>query len=144
MRTLVAILALSPALLHAQAKAPAQPVSTPVLLVASSPHTSAPDAPAHTRPISTGVTPARLIHSVPVVAETDAELHRFPGPRTVVIQMTVDAAGKPADLHLVRASDPITGRDVLNAVSLFRYSPATVSGVATPQAVNLEVDLTND
>lgn len=147
MRTLVAILALSPALLHAQAKTPAQPVSTPTLQASLAP-SSGPLADnsvksAASGRISTGVVPARLIHSVDL-QESSTIGHRIPtSDRMVVLQMTVDASGKPEDLKLVRSSDPYTNRAVMDAVSRFRYQPATISGVAVASPVNLEVTIRN-
>ncbi len=144
MRTLVAILALSPALLHAQAKVPAQPVSTPILLAASSPLTSPSAVPAPTLSVSTGITPAHLIHSVQVQDRSNVAMLPLPAQRKVVVGMTVDASGKPEDLHLLRACDPITGRDVVDAVHQFRFQPATLNGVPTSQQVTLEVVVAND
>ena len=141
MRTLVAILALSTGLLHAQGNSPAQPVSTPVLLAAaSSPLTDSSAHPAHTNRISTGVVPARLVHTV-TLEESNTYVRHSLMPRTVALHIIVDATGKPQNLQLVRPSDPMTTREVLNAVAQFRYQPATVNGVPTAQPVNLEVSI---
>ena len=132
MRTLVAILALSPALLHAQAKLPAQPVSTPLLdaslVPPTSPLTAASPAVSNSR-VTTGVIPARLIHAVNLEESTDVG-HLFPlADRTVTLNMIVDASGKPCSMHIVGSADPFTDRRVLEAVEQFRYQPATVSGM---------------
>ncbi len=142
MRTLVAILALSPALLHAQAKLPAQPVSTPVLHASLTPPTSPLTAasPTALNPrVTTGVTPPRLIHFVNVEESTNIG-HLFPfADRTVTLNLIVDATGTPGSIQIVKAADPFTDRQVLEAVSHFRYEPAMVSGMPVASPVNLQI-----
>jgi TonB family protein len=134
-RTIVAILALSPVMLFAQAKTPAQPSSTPVLnasllqpagfAVKSTDNSAANTAPIR---ISTGVVAPKLVSSVEL--SRDAALHAqlFPGDRTVVLDMTVDKSGKPTALKVVQSADDVTDHDVLATVSQFRYQPGTLDG----------------
>jgi TonB family protein len=139
MRTIVAILAVSPVMLHAQAKSSAQPSSTPVLQssvvqpaglaeVKALDRTIAAPNPVR---ISTGVTPPTLIYSVEV-----NRLHILPpsggGDRTVVIGMTVDKFGKPEDLKVIKSTDEYTDQGVLEAVSQYRFKPATLDGTPVP------------
>ena len=142
MRTLVAILALSPALLHAQAKLPAQPVSTPVLHagLVSPPSPSAAGSPTVSNVrVTTGVIPARLIHSVDLAERSEiGRLFSF-GDRTVTLNLIVDATGTPSSMQIVKAADPFTDRQVLEAVAQFRYQPATVSGMPVASPVNLQI-----
>jgi TonB family protein len=139
-RTIVAILALSPVLLHAQAKSSAQPVSTPVLqssviqpAVLAATHSAA----------TTGTTSAPVRISTGVVAPqilTAANPNLYhvlqgAGTRTVVIELTVDEKGKPANLHVVQSTDKFTDRAVVEAVSQYVYKPGTLDGEAIPMNV---------
>ena len=133
MRTIAAILALTPAALVAQSSAPAQPSSTPVLQSAllqpaAFAASSASDATSHTVRVSTGVVPpVRLADVNPSLDAGPYELRS--GDRTLVISMTIDATGKPTNLKLVRsADDRIVNERILAAVSQFRYQPGTVNG----------------
>jgi TonB family protein len=149
MRTIVAILALSSAVSFGQAKVPAQPSSTPVLqsaLVNVNPLYASAAAAAAGSPvrISTGVTPPKLIHSVALDQSGLYLPQLFNTDRTVVIDMTVDATGKPTDLKLAKSADLVTNTEVIAAVSQFRYQPATVSGVAVAIPVKLEYTITRN
>ena len=144
-RTLLAILAISPVMLHAQVKSPAQPGSTPVLqssniqpaafaAVKSLDHDTAAPTPAR---ISTGVTPPQLIHSVDV--DPNHVVHGISGQdRTVTVNMTVDQNGKPSNLKVVKSADMFTDGGILSAVDQYRYKPATLNGTAVPMAVTLK------
>jgi hypothetical protein len=141
-RTMLAILALSPVMLHAQAKSPAQPGSTPVLqskniqpAAFAEVHSSAAAAPAPVR-ISTGVTPPVLIYSV------DVDRNHVLGssasdPRTVSIEMIVDETGKPSNIKVTKSADIFTDGGVVSAVDQYRYKPATLNGSAIPMAVRV-------
>lgn len=142
-RTMLAILAISPVLLHAQVKSPAQPGSTPVLqssniqpaaFAAVKPIDNAAPTPVR---ISTGVTPPQLIHS----ADVDPN-HVFPShfgqDRIVTVDMVVDENGKPSNLKVVKSSDMYTDGGILMAVDKYRYKPATLNGTAVPMAVTLK------
>jgi TonB family protein len=141
-RTMLAILALSPVLLHAQANSPAQPGSTPVLqssniqpAVLAEVHSSAAPAPAPVR-ISTGVTPPVLLHSVDI--DRNHVIDAPAGdPRTVTIDMTVDETGKPSNIKVVKSTDLFTDGGIVSAVDQYRYKPATLNGSAVPMAVRI-------
>jgi TonB family protein len=137
---MLAILALSPVLLHAQANSPAQPGSTPVLQssniqpVAFAAHTDA-AAPTPVR-ISTGVTPPQLIYSVDV--DRNHVLDAGAGQdRTVTIDMTVDETGKPANVKVVKSADLFTDGGIVSAVDQYRYKPATLNCIAVPMSVRI-------
>jgi TonB family protein len=145
-RTIVAILALTPAMLFAQAKSPAQPSSTPVLQsallqpVAFVAEKSNDNAAANTTParISTGVVAPRLVHSVDVtVDQDDARLAIL--DREVVVEMIVDQAGNPTNLKVIQSADQALDKNVLTAVSQFRYRPGTLDGQPAAVPVRLEV-----
>ena len=143
-RTMLAILALSPVMLHAQVKSPAQPGSTPVLqssntqpaAFAAVNSDSDIAAPTPIR-ISTGVTPPTLIRSVNV--DTNHILQVPAGePQNVTVDMVVDANGKPSNVKVVKSADIFTDKGVVTAVNQFRYKPATLNGSPVPMAVTLQ------
>ena len=145
-RTTLAILALSPLMIHAQVKSSAQPQSTPVLESSNTQpaalagikadHAAAP-TPVR---VSTGVTPPTLVYSAYINPEHI--LKGNPGEdRTVSVNMTVDASGKPTNIKVVQSSDTYTDGGVIAAVSQYRYKPATLDGAAIPMDLTLNVTI---
>ena len=146
-RVIVATLALTPMLLHAQANSPAQ---TP----------SAPPAPLHSKliqpkefnsseadhgtvapvRISTGVVAPKLVRTVPIESDSD-RTSTFPVERKTTVAMTVDATGKPSQLKIVQSLGPVMDKNVLAAVSQYRFTPGTLDGTPTAVPVDLEVVL---
>jgi protein TonB len=142
-RTIVAILALSPAILFAQSKTPAQPVSTPVLQSSNiqpaelAALKSADNAKTVTPVrVSTGVTAPTLIQE-----QTDAEQELSPATihlqRVVVVELMVDASGKPADLKVVQSADKFTDEDAVAAISKYRFKPGMLDGQPTSVPLRL-------
>ena len=146
-RTIVAILAISPLMMHAQVKSSAQPGSTPTLEssnmqpaafagIKSADHSASPTVVR----VSTGVTAPVLVHTVNIDRE-----HIMAGAvsedRVVRIAMTVDASGKPTDLKVIEPADWFTDQAILYAASQYRYKPATLDGSAVPieMTVNFEI-----
>jgi TonB family protein len=143
-RTIAAILALTPGVLFAQAQSPAQPSSTPVLqsallqpaaFVAFKASDNA-SANAASLRVSTGVVAPKLIHQADLAAARPLS-DSHPGDRTVVLEMMVDATGKPTNLHVVAANDPTLDNEVIATVSQFRYKPGTLNGQPTAFPVRL-------
>src|SRR5271170_6067408 len=109
-KVIVATLLLTPMLLHAQANSPAQ-TQTPGTSTLQSKlvqpnefsSSEADHSTAHTSPfrISTGVVAPKLISTVGI--ESDSDTPRIVGlDRKALVEMTVDATGKPTDLKVVR------------------------------------------
>jgi TonB family protein len=144
-RVIVATLLLSPMLLHAQANSPAQPHTSalqaklvPAAFSSEADHGTA----GTTTPVrvSTGVNGPKLVHTVAVQSDSDfTPAARF--ERTAVVSMTVDADGKPSDLKIVQSVNPIMDKNVLAAVSQYRFTPGTLDNQPTAVPVNLEVVL---
>jgi TonB family protein len=149
-RTLAAILALSPAMLLAQASVPAQPVSTPTLqsslvqpavfaeLKSADPAKAAPTpAPSPVR-VSTGVTAPALLSSLPTADPNPAALYVN---RTVVLEFTVDESGKPTNLKVAQSADRATDQEALTAVSQLHFKPGSLDGqpAAVPVRLNYVV-----
>jgi hypothetical protein len=134
-KVIVATLALTPMLLHAQANSPAQtqtPGTSTTLqskLVQPKDLTSsdADHGTAHvaTSRISTGVIAPKLISTVQIESDSIATPRGFSFERKTVVAMMVDA----------------TGKNVLAAVSQYRFTPGTLDGQPANVPVNLEVVL---
>jgi TonB family protein len=58
-----------------------------------------------------------------------------------VVSLTVDADGKPSDLKIVQSVNPIMDKNVLAAVSQYRFTPGTLDDQPTAVPVSLEVVL---
>jgi TonB family protein len=147
-RTMLAILAISPLMLHAQVKSSAQPGSTPTLessniqpaalaAIKSSEHAAAPTAIR----VSTGVTAPVLVHTVDVDRDHILE-GASSADRLVRVAMTVDASGKPTSLKVVESTDLFTDQAILAAASQYRFKPATLNGIAVPMemTVNFKIE----
>jgi hypothetical protein len=139
---MLAILAISPLMIHAQVKSSAQPQSTPILESSNTQpaaftgikadHAAAPTPPR----VSTGVTPPTLVYSADV--DSNHILKGTPGEdRIISVNMTVDVSGKPTNLKVVQSSDMYTDGGIVAAVSQYRYKPATLDGAAIPMNVTL-------
>jgi TonB family protein len=140
---MLAILAISPLMMHAQVKSSAQPGSTPTLEssnvqpaafagIKTSDHSAVPTSVR----ISSGVTTPVLVYSA------DVNPHRIlpdasGRDRSVTIGMTVDATGKPTNLKVIKSEDKFTDGGVLSAVSQYRYKPATLDGNPVPAEVTV-------
>ena len=147
-RTMLAILAIAPVMMHAQVKSSAQPGSTPVLqsrniqpavfaAVGSAYRSVAAPTPVR---VSTGVVPPQLIYTAQV--SPNHILQGLSGQnRAVTVDMIVDENGKPTNLKVVKSTDKYTDAGILAAVSQYRYKPATLNGSAVPMDVTLNVDI---
>ncbi|HTH52840.1 MAG TPA: TonB family protein [Edaphobacter sp.] len=143
-KALLATLILSPVLLHAQANSPAKTE----LALASGPSTAGVAAdrgaiPAKLR-ISTGVVAPKLVYSTTVSSENIEPWLNVAADNTVTVGMVVDKTGKPTDLKILKSAGPIVDRNVLAAVSQYRFEPGTVSNQAIDFPLNLQINLKND
>jgi TonB family protein len=148
----VATLALTPMLLHAQANSPAQTQSSPASTTLQSKLVQPKELNAsetdhnvsHTTTplrVSTGVDAPKLIHTVAIESDSNPNWDVFVADRKTVVEMTVDATGKPNDLKIVKSLGTVMDRNVLAAVSQYRFTPGTLDGQPTAVPVNLEVTL---
>lgn len=147
-KVIVATLALTPMLLHAQANSPAQTQASPSSPTLQSkliaPAEINGSSGAHTTTplrVSTGVVAPKLVYTVTVENDTDTTLTGFTWDRKSVVSMVVDANGKPQDLKILQTLGPVMDRNVLTAVSQYRFKPGTLDGQPTSVPVNLEVVL---
>jgi len=148
-KVIVATLALTPMLLHAQANSPAQTQSSPASTTLQSKlvqpkELNASEAVARsTTPVrvSTGVAAPKLIHTVAIESDSDWIPRGFVFDRKTVVEMTVDATGKPSNLKILQSLGPVMDHNVLAAVSQYRFTPGTLDGAPTTIPLNLEVIL---
>jgi TonB family protein len=148
-KVIVATLALTPMLLHAQANSPAQtqpsPASTTLQSKLIQPNElNGSDVVAHTTTpvrISTGVAEPKLIYTVAIESDSDSIPRGFVFDRKTVVELTVDATGKPSNLKILKSLGPLMDHNVLAAVSQYRFTPGTLDGEPTTIPVNLEVVL---
>ena len=140
-KAILAALALTPLVLHAQANSPAQAKTTLESRLAPPAITAAGDRTApKTLRVSTGVIAPKLIHSVDVAIDNNLSSY-YGGPRKVVVGMIVGTDGVPSDLKVVQSGGPLVDRSVLEAVSQYRFAPGTVSSQPVAFPLNLEVNL---
>ncbi|HEY8997699.1 MAG TPA: energy transducer TonB [Edaphobacter sp.] len=142
-KAILASLALSPVLLHAQAKSPAQPKNVlESRLAAPAELSGAGDRTTSTKAlrISTGVVAPKLIHSIDVPLDNYSSLS-YSGPRHVVVGMIVGKDGVPSNLRIVESAGPLIDKNVLAAVSQYRFTPGTVSNQAVEIPLNLDITL---
>jgi TonB family protein len=149
-KVIAATLALSPLMLHAQAKMPAQPQATNQVPVQQSklgqPQQllAAVGADAGTIKtgslrVSTGVIAPKLVHSVDVVADPSTNWCLLSNSCKFTVGMTVDKTGKPSNLKIVQSGGRDLDQNVLAAVSQYRFTPGTVSNQPVETPVFLEV-----
>ena len=148
-KVIVATLALTPMLLHAQANSPAKtqspsPSSSTLQSKLVQPAEINGSEAAHiTAPVrvSTGVGAPKLIHTVAIESDSTWVPTGFTSNRNTVVEMTVDATGKPSDLKIVKSLGPVMDHNVLAAVGQYRFTPGTLDGAPTAVPVNLHVVL---
>jgi TonB family protein len=147
-RTMLAILAISPLMMHGQVKSSAQPGSTPTLEssnvqpaalagIKSADHTATPTVVR----VSSGITAPVLVHTVDVDREHILQ-NSAAEDRVVRVKMTIDASGTPTDLKVLKSTDKFTDQAILTAASQYRYKPATLNGTAVPMemTVNFRIE----
>lgn len=123
-RILIVSLLLSPMLFTASA-------------VASNPGTDA-AAPTQDLRVSTGVFAPTVIYSTPVEIPSGVVLAR---DEQVVLSLKVDEKGKPSDIQVVSPTNQILDEHVVEAVSKFRFKPATLDNQAIPVDLNFVVEV---
>jgi TonB family protein len=150
-KVIAATLALTPMLLHAQVNSPAQTQTSGTSTTLQSKlvqpkeinSSEADHGTAHVAPsrISTGVIAPKLISTVQIESDSIATPRGFNLERKTVVAMMVDATGKPSDLKILHSLGAVMDRNVLSAVSQYRFTPGTLDGQPTTVPVNLEVVL---
>ncbi|WP_263365042.1 energy transducer TonB [Edaphobacter bradus] len=147
-RFLAAALALSPALLHAQANSPAQPQTSATVLesklTAPAEITGAAETAA-TAPVrvTTGVTAPRLIHTVAISSSSESLAFRSGIDRQAVVSLLVDEKGVPSNPKIVLSAGADIDNNVLEAVKQYRFQPGSLNHHPTAVPVNLHITIQN-
>lgn len=138
MRTLIlATLALSPMLLHAQANSPAPTLQSKLV----QPDDFAADRGAALTPlrVSTGVVAPKLIYTAEIATTDEWNSRRSAFDKKVVVEMLVDEKGVPSDLKVVNSIGADMDKNVLAAVSQYRFKPGTLDRQPTTVPLTLEI-----
>ncbi len=142
----VATLALTPALLHAQATLPAQTsaatvlsasAAAPVAIKASTPSAD-PKTSSKVR-VSTGIVAPHMDKTISFTALPGAHDRVMAIPTTVVVSMVVDETGKPTQLAIAKSAGNAVDQQVLAAMQQSHFTPGTLDGQPYPLPVRLEV-----
>jgi TonB family protein len=144
-KAILAVFALSPMLLHAQANSPAQPQALTLQSKLVQPDDFAADrgtTPASFR-VSTGVVAPKLIYAVSVESTDEWSARRSAFDKKVVVEMLVDEKGVPSDLKVVNSIGTEMDKNVLAAVSQYRFKPGTLDSKPAAVPLKLEIVLHN-
>jgi TonB family protein len=142
MRSIIATLILTPALLHAQvskqaagisleARTDALKMAMPAVNAAVTP-TAASGTPILR--VSTGVLAAKIIHRTEI---TYSPLELNTTDNRVVVRVLVNEQGLPQSAEIVSSRNPDLNQRVLEAVKQYRFRPAQLDQQAVPEHVNL-------
>jgi outer membrane biosynthesis protein TonB len=151
-KTILAAVALSPMLIHAQVNSPAQPQSagTSAVLESRLAAPKTPGAPAKAavpvrtpERISSGVTFPKLIATEEIVESADWQWRPTEAERVAVVRFIVDPTGKPSQVHIVQSLGAVGDGDVLTAVSHYRFQPGTLDRQPVPIEITLTVNILN-
>ena len=152
MRYLIAAaLVVSPLMLNAQTatsalnpQLAAMQSSVTAASMMSSASASAADRTASVVPparVSTGVVEPKLIHTVGIRRDTINAFSSGNNHRYATLSMVVNEEGVPTDLKIVKSAGPDLDAQVLEAVSQYRFQPATVSGQKIAMSLNLNMEI---
>jgi TonB family protein len=151
-KIVLAAVALCPMLIHAQAILPAQPQSAApnAALVSKLNTPAAPGTPAVAATptkaavrVSTGVTFPRLIETSSVLENSTWTWAPAETSKTAVVKLTVDEKGTPSNVQVVRSLGTAMDRDLVAAVSQYRFKPGSLNHEAIPVEVELTVKILN-
>jgi TonB family protein len=139
-----AALALTPALLHAQASSPAQTSSVPVLSASAYPAVALKSGDPKVvnngkERISTGIVGPHLLQPINLNALAGAHPRVLANDVTVVVSLIVDASGKPGELAISQSGRAALDEEVLNALREARFQAGTLDGQPFALPVNLKV-----
>jgi len=97
-------------------------------------------APA-SRPISTGVTSPRLVHTQHIYLPAD-ELAAYPGsPAKVALKINLDETGSPTNIRVLHSINPKVDAQVIQGVRQFRSSPAVLDNKPVPIDITLNIEI---
>jgi TonB family protein len=147
-KAILAVAALCPMLIHAQANSPAQPqpaaqntvlesrLATPKALGASTDGATPVATPAR---ISSGVTFPKVIETAELIESSDWHWTPAESQRLAVVKVLVDKNGQPSQVSMIQSLGAGMDGDVLAAVKHYRFQPATLDRQPVPVEVHLTV-----
>jgi TonB family protein len=83
------------------------------------------------------VLPPKAIHAPAPKYTYAARRARLEGD--CIVELVVDAQGRPQDIHMKKALDGGLDKNAIKAVKKYRFKPATLNG--TPVAVQIDIDI---
>jgi TonB family protein len=140
----VATLALTPALLHAQATLPAQTSAATVLSArAAAPaaiKASAVDPKTGSKVrVSTGIVAPHIEKGLSFTALPGSHERVLAVQTTVVVNLVVDETGKPTQVAIAKSAGNAVDQEVLAAMQQSHFTPGTLDGQPYALPVRLEV-----
>jgi TonB family protein len=82
-------------------------------------------------------TPPRVLHSVEAEFSEEARRRKYQG--VVTVSLVVNEKGLPTDLKIVNGLDYGLSDQALDAVSQYRFAPATENGKPVPAQISVQV-----
>ncbi len=107
--------------------------------IAAQPASDASDSTT-TRPVSSGVTPPRVLSSSAVDLSSSAD-EMLPNFSQVVVTLNVDQNGQPQDVQVLKSPNYFLDEPVAAAVRKFRFSPATLNNKPVTTDMTLTVNV---
>jgi len=100
------------------------------------------DASAPTsRPISTGVTEARLVYTTHIGIPASELPTAFGSSAKVVLKIDLDETGTPTSIRVIQPITPELDQRVVEAVRQFRWAPAVLNNKPVKTDMTLTVDV---
>jgi TonB family protein len=90
------------------------------------------------RKIGGGVTEPELIYKVDPEFSAEAKKAKFKG--IVLVNLIVDAKGKPQDVHVLRGVGMGLDEKAIKAVKQYKFKPALLGGKPVPVELNVEIN----
>jgi TonB family protein len=117
--------------------------ATPNAAPASDPAVPAPSAPqeyggVQVRKIGGGVSQPMLIHKTDPEFSAEAKKAKFNG--IVLVNLIVDAKGKPQNVHVLRGVGMGLDEKAIKAVKQYKFKPAMEGGKPVPVGLNVEIN----
>lgn len=84
------------------------------------------------------VTAPKLIHKVDPGYSPEPKRDKIQG--TVLLSLVISAEGQPQNIHVARSLNPDLDKNAVEAVSQWKFQPATKDGVPVPVEANMEID----
>jgi TonB family protein len=118
-------------------------LSSITFIAAAAPVThSEDDASAPTsRPISTGVTSPRLVHTQHIYLPADELPAYMGGSAEIALRIDLDETGSPTNIRVLHSINPQADTRVVEAVRHFRWAPALLNNRPVPVDLTLNVEI---